>query len=206
MEVKRKTMDEDRDSRYRASGLTEEELAQTKEQAQSEVRGLTDAELSSYIRRGQREIDILCLKLYGTATFIVHRLHGLIQDVQSVAARLAVLETPWAGVHGKELLQAVQHAQISRHDREGKILLALPNDGDQTDYGDWLHSVQLVDNNSDWLAAACRYGLARLQALTSVAGEVAAALSAIDHPEAQASATELRSLPPNGGRIREKTS
>ena len=92
------------------------------------------------------------------------------------------------------LLEAAQQARINRGDREGKILLGLPKPGDAAAHADWLRTVAAVDDNCEWLVGACGYGIARQDALRTVAAEVAAALSSIDQPEAQACATRLREV------------
>jgi len=156
------------------------------------VSHLTRDELTEYSRRTERDLEIAYLKLCATARVTVRILDGLIQGVTNVAATLAAIEAPWAQVHGKELLTAVERAKISPRDREGKVLLGLPGDGDEAALETWLCAVRLVDQNSGWLVAACEYAMTRDQTLRTVAAEVAAALSAINEPEAKACAERLR--------------
>jgi hypothetical protein len=122
-------MDDEQGSKYRVSHLTEEERAQVEKRARQEVAHLTGEELNEHIRRGEAELDVLCIKFAATASVIVDILQGLIQGVTNVAASLAAINAPWAQMHGRELcLEAVQLAKISRRDREGKVLLGIPKD------------------------------------------------------------------------------
>jgi hypothetical protein len=118
----------------------------------------------------------------------------LVAGVRNVAASLSAINAPWAQVHARELLEAVQQAQISRGAREGKILRSLPKEGDEAVLVEWLRGVRLGEN-PDWLVAACEYGMARIHALRTVAAKVATAL-ADDGPEAKACATRLREVVP----------
>jgi hypothetical protein len=192
-------MDEEESNDYRVVGLTEKERAQEEERARREVRHLTRDELTEYRRRNQIELDLVYLKLGAMAQVIVRILDELIQGVRSVAASLSAIDAPWAQVHGKALLAAVQQAQVSRRTREGKILLGLPKeDPDGAAHVEWLRRVRSVDENSDWLDAACGYGMARDHTLRTVAAEAATALSAINQLEAKACATRLREVVATG--------
>jgi hypothetical protein len=188
----------DQTSRYRVGGLNEEERAQEEERARREVSHLTSGELTEYSRRAERELDILCIK-FGATARVVRILDELIQGVTNVAAALSAPHPGYARadliLNRDKLLEAAQQAKINRSDREGKILFGLPKPGDgAAAHDEWLRNVRSVDSNSEWLAAACRYGMARQQALRTVAAEVATALSVIDQPEAQACATRLREV------------
>jgi hypothetical protein len=156
------------------------------------VSHLTRDELTAYSRRTERDLEIVYIKLCATAGVTVRILKGLIQGVMDVAATLAAIEAPWAQIHGKELVKAVDRAKINPRDREGEVLLGLPGDGDEAALETWLRAVKALDENSGWVVAACRYALARDQTLRTVATEVAAALSATNEPEAKACAARLR--------------
>jgi hypothetical protein len=154
-----------------------------------------EKKLVEEIRQYDVEIDVACTKLAATANVVVSILHELIEAVRGVAAALERVDAPWAIVQGRTLLEAVQKAEINREDREGRILLTLPSDQhDEAAHRKWLRSVRLVDDNQDMLAAAGRYGLGQLGKLKATVREVAVALSAVEHPEAQSFATRLRGL------------
>jgi hypothetical protein len=160
-------MDEEEESSYYSvSGLTEEERARVQQEEEREISHLTADELTQRIRGKQVELDVLYIKLGATAGAIVRILDKLIDGVRNVAASLSAINAPWAQVHAKELLEAVQQAQISRRAREGKILLGLPKQGDEAALVEWLGRVRLVGENSDWLVAACGYGIAHIRTLT----------------------------------------
>jgi hypothetical protein len=187
-------MDEEESSYYTLGGLTEGERAEVKERLEPEISDLTVDELTERIRGGQVELDVVYRELGATARVVVRILDELIAGVRNVAASLSAIDAPWAQVHARELLEAVQKAQISRHPREGKILRSLPKGGDEAVLVEWLRGVRLGEN-PDWLVAACKYGMARIHALRTVAAKVATAL-ANDGPEAKACATRLREVAP----------
>jgi hypothetical protein len=150
-------------------------------------------------RSTQRELDKAYIQLGATAQVVVRILDGLIEGVTNVAVALSNVGPGHARAdliaNSEKLLEAVQRAKINRSDREGKVLLGLPRHGDEpATHSEWLRSVRSVDGNSDWLAAACRYGMARQDGLRMVAAEVATALCTIDQPEAQAYAARLRDV------------
>jgi hypothetical protein len=154
-----------------------------------------ERKLTEEIRQYDVEIDVACMKLAGTARAVVGILDELMQGVTTVSASLESVGMPWAQVQSRTLLEAVRQAKINRGDREGKILLSLPGrHDDEAAHRKWLRSVRLVDENQGMLAAAGRYGLARLGRLKAVVREVAGALSTVEHPEAHACATRLLGL------------
>jgi hypothetical protein len=151
--------------------------------------------LPEEIHQCEAEIDVACCKLGGANHAVIRVLHELMQGVTRVPASLEEIGTPWAQVQGQNLLEAVQRAEINRGDREGKILLSLPDaQDDEAAYREWLRSVRRVDENPDMLAAAGLYVVARLRKLRAAIVDVGTSLSAIHHPEAQACATRLRRL------------
>ena len=189
-------MDEEESSYYGVVGLTDEERVREEEREQREISHLTADELTQRIRGKQVELDVLYLDLGATARVIVRILDELIEGVRNVAASLSAIDAPWAQVHGKELLEAVQKAQISRRAREGKILLDLPKQEDEAAHAKWLGRIRLVGQNSYWLVAACGYGMAHIHTLRTAAAKVADALSSTNGPEARAYATRLREAAP----------
>lgn len=185
-------MEDDQGSQYRTSFLTEQERAQAEERERQNCSGLTEEELDAQIDRTLAGMDELCIRLGACGGVVVDRLQQLIQGVTKVAVSLTAMDAPWAQLHGNELLKAAHEAVISPRDREGKVLLGLPKRGDEAAFLQWLSVVRSSIENGDWLGAACGYGVARTNKLVGVAVEAAIALAAIEHPEAQASAIELR--------------
>lgn len=143
------------------------------------------------IRRSEAKIDDVHLQLGTAASVVVEMLRYQVHLIKDVATVLFGIEAPWAQACAKRLREAALEAQIKRQDREAKILLGLPGSNEEA-IREWLRSVRLVDENSQWLATAARYGLRRLRALVAVKGEVAIALANVDAVEAQACAAQLR--------------
>jgi hypothetical protein len=104
------------------------------------------------------EIDLLLIKLSACASVVVERLRRRIDGVKGVLGVLAGIDTPWAEASAQRLQQGLLQARIRKEAREGRILLGLPENTEEAIRA-WLRSVRLVDENSDWLSAAVRYGL-----------------------------------------------
>lgn len=139
----------------------------------------------------QAEIDKGHIALCATATVILERLRDRVSRTKSVVLDLGDFDTTWARHASWRLQDAVADAEIKRADREGKVLLSLPLDTEESHF-DWVREMRLGDTNSGSLAAACRYANQRLRALNLTTEAVAAELSAINEPQALSFAARLR--------------
>jgi hypothetical protein len=136
------------------------------------------------IRSAERSFEQGLVQLYAAADVILERLRRGIDRAREDADALSAIDAPWAQDAAKQLREAIQKAEISRRDREGKMLLSLP---DRTEHAiaEWIRSVRVVDDNSDWVVAAARYGLERLRGLQTAVNEVARVISGTDTTAAQ---------------------
>jgi hypothetical protein len=140
-----------------------------------------------------RELDHVHLILCEGAAIIVSHLRQGTEELRSVSAEIGKLSPTWAEVAAKRLLDAIQAAQLDRHDREAKILLGLP-ERNVTAVREWLKGMRLGESNSDALIAASRYGLAHIRSLKAASEDVGVGLRETNEPLAKAYADRIGEL------------